>query len=147
MLDVQLEVDGREIPVLPHVKTALFRIMQEAMNNILHHAEVKKAALRIHYAESAISLLLEDRGKGFDMELLHRQGSGETVYEHFGILGMQERAAIIGAQLTVTSAPGHGTKVHVRLPLQPEPAPTLGETIQKVMGKPHEKDAGRGGQG
>ena len=142
MLDVQLTVEGREIPVLPHIKTGLFRIVQEGINNILHHAEVKKAALRIHYAEPAISLLLEDQGKGFDVEMLHRQGSGATVYEHFGILGMQERAAIIGGQLKVTSAPGRGTKVHVRLPLQPEPAPTLGETIQKVMGKPPVKSKG-----
>ena len=144
-LDIQLAVDGREIPVPPHVKTGLFRIMQEAMNNVLRHAEVKKAALRIHYAEPAISILLEDRGKGFDMEKFRKQGTGVTVYEHFGILGMQERAAIIGAQLTVTSAPGRGTKIHVRLPLQPIPAPTLGETIQKVMGKPPENgsDGGR----
>ena len=139
MLDVQLAVEGREIPVPPHIKTGLFRIVQEAMNNVLHHAGVKKAALRIHYAEPGISLLLEDRGKGFDVEMLHRQGASATGYEHFGILGMQERAAIIGAQLTVTSAPGRGTKVHVRLPLQPAPAPTLGETIQKVMGKPPAK--------
>ena len=139
MLDVQLAVEGRETPVPPHIKTGLFRIVQEAMNNVLHHAGVKKAALRIHYAEPGISLLLEDRGKGFDVEMLHRQGASATGYEHFGILGMQERAAIIGAQLTVTSAPGRGTKVHVRLPLQPAPAPTLGETIQKVMGKPPAK--------
>ena len=145
-LDIQLAVEGREIPVPPHVKTGLFRILQEGLKNVVHHAGVKEASLRIHYAEPAITILLEDRGKGFDMDMLHKQNSGETAYAHFGILGMQERAALVGAQMTVTSAPARGTKVHVRLPLQPAPAPTLGENIQKVMGKPPDKGSAGGGQ-
>lgn len=135
MMEIQLTVEGKEVQVVPHVKTGLFRIVQEALNNVLHHAGVKKATLRIHYAEGGISILLEDKGKGFNTELLNSRGNAGEAYEHFGILGMKERAAIVGAQLTVTSAPGKGTKVHLNLPLQPKPGPTLGETIEKVMGK------------
>lgn len=143
-MEIHFSVEGKELPVMPHVKTGLFRIVQEALNNVLHHAGVKAATLRILFAEPAISILIEDQGKGFDSDALEYKGEEDVRPQHFGILGMQERAAIIGAQLSVNSVPGRGTKVHLRLPLQAESAPTLGDTIRKVMGKPKEGAPAKG---
>ncbi len=132
MLEVKLSVDGEETAVAPHVKIGLFRIIQESLNNVYRHAGTKQATLRLLYTETAISVLVEDDGNGFDMEAEPQPTPEEPDDGHFGFLGMKERAVIIGAQLTVTSAIGQGTKVHLRLPLQPEAAPTLGDKKQEL---------------
>lgn len=69
------------------------------------------------FAQSELSVLISDEGCGFDMEEMeemHRAGRG-----HLGILGMEERAKLINASLNVISAPGEGTKIHVKLPYPP----------------------------
>ncbi len=133
MLEVQLSVDGAEIPVAPHVKIGLFRIIQEGLNNIIRHAKTKRASLRLLFTEAAISVLIEDNGCGFNLEEIPSNSDPEKPDDgHFGLLGMKERAVIIGAQFSVTSLPGQGTKVHLRLPLQPEEAPTLGDKKQEL---------------
>ena len=99
----KLSVEGTETQIAPHVKTALFRIVQEALSNIIHHAKVKKAMLRMLYTEAAISILIEDKGVGFDAEATLNAQTVDAAQAHFGILGMKERAMIIGAQLALTS--------------------------------------------
>ena len=109
--------------------------MQEALNNVAHHAGVQEAKLRLLYTGMALSVLVEDKGAGFDPEArraeIEAAGSGaaeanpgeendseakkEDALGHFGMIGMEERARIIGAQIKVLSAPGEGTRVHVRL--------------------------------
>ncbi len=121
LVSVAMTVEGIEAPLDAHVKAALFRIIQESLSNIAHHAEAKSASLRMLYTDAAVSILIEDNGKGFDAEsVMEQSASGEG---HFGLLGMRERAMIIGAQFVVTSKPGQGTRVHVRFPLKPENAP------------------------
>lgn len=121
LVSVSMTVEGIEAPLDAHVKAALFRIIQESLSNIAHHAEAKNASLRMLYTDAAVSILIEDNGKGFDAEsAIEHDASGEG---HFGLLGMRERATIIGAQFVVTSKPGQGTRVHVRFPLKPEDAP------------------------
>ena len=121
LVSVSMTVEGIEAPLDAHVKAALFRIIQESLSNIAHHAEAKNASLRMLYTDAAVSILIEDNGKGFDAEsAMEHDASGEG---HFGLLGMRERAMIIGAQFVVTSKPGQGTRVHVRFPLRPEDAP------------------------
>ena len=121
LVSVSMTVEGIEAPLDAHVKAALFRIIQESLSNIAHHAEAKNASLRMLYTDAAVSILIEDNGKGFDAEsAIEHDASGEG---HFGLLGMRERATIIGAQFVVTSKPGQGTRVHVRFPLRPEDAP------------------------
>ena len=110
-----------------HVEIAIFRIVQEALNNICHHAEVDKAKVRLLYSPTAVSVLIEDSGKGFDPEarpeVLDEDGEPlppelAEAHHHFGLMGMKERAKIIGAELNITSAIGAGTRVHLRVPLQ-----------------------------
>ncbi len=121
LLTVTMTMEGVEVPLDAHVKSALFRIVQESLNNVAHHAEVQRASLRMLYNDAAVSVLIEDNGVGFDAETVMEQG--DTSEGHFGLLGMQERAMIVGAQFAVTSKPGQGTRVHVRFPLKPEDVP------------------------
>ncbi|MBP5199818.1 MAG: sensor histidine kinase [Schwartzia sp.] len=128
LLTVTMTLEGVEISLEAHVKAALFRIVQEALNNVVHHSNVKRATLRMLYTDVAVSILIEDKGAGFDAEaVMDPSQSGE---EHFGVLGMKERAMIVGAQFVVSSKPGQGTRVHVRFPLRPENA--LPETPQEA---------------
>lgn len=117
--------DGEEYALPKHVEIAVFRIVQEALNNVAHHAGVKKAKVRVHFTPTAVNILVEDKGKGFDPDALAErksvdvQGAEEEDEEeqgHFGIVSMKERAKLVGAEIQVMSAPGKGTKVHIRVP-------------------------------
>lgn len=113
---IEIEVTGKEVAFEKHVEVTLFRIVQEALNNILHHAEVKEGRLRLLYSQSDLSILISDEGKGFnaeESEEMHKAGEDDG---HFGILGMEERARLIGAAFSIKSSPGKGTKVHVKVP-------------------------------
>ena len=120
MLNVRFSVDGEEVQLPDHVKTGLFRIVQESLNNVLHHSGVKEANLRMLYTDAAVSILVEDKGQGFDVDEFEMENQNATEDKHFGILGMRERATIIGAELSVTSRIGEGTRVHIRYPLKVE---------------------------
>lgn len=84
----------------------LFRICQEALHNILYHAEATIATLSITETDEAFMFLINDNGKGFDVTAV-KHSNGLTV--------MKERAASIGAEVSVTSKPGSGTAVSVKL--------------------------------
>ena len=120
LLSVSMTVEGVEVPLEAHVKAALFRIVQESLSNAAHHAKATRTSLRMLYTDAAASILIEDNGEGFDVESVMEQRTGD---EHFGLLGMRERAMIVGAQLVITSKKGQGTRIHVRFPLKPENAP------------------------
>ncbi len=131
LVTTAMTVEGVEAQLDAHVKAALFRIVQESLSNVAHHAEVKRASLRMLYTDAAVSILIEDNGIGFDAEeVLEKGGESDG---HFGLLGMRERAMIVGAQFAVTSKPGQGTRIHVRFPLKPEnvPAETAQEAVQR----------------
>ena len=130
IITVTMTVEGMEAPLDAHVKAALFRIVQEALNNVAHHAKAKHTSLRVLFTDAAMSILIEDDGAGFDVETaMGKEGGGEGD-AHFGLLGMRERAMIVGAQFTVASKKGQGTRVHVRFPLKPEDMPE--ETPQEA---------------
>jgi len=125
-LAIDYSMDGKIYDLPKHVEIAIFRIVQEALNNIVHHADTDKARVRLLYSPTAVSVLIEDKGKGFDPEAKqeHQDENDEFLpaelaeqHGHFGLMGMRERAQIIGAELNVTSAVGEGTRVHLRVPL------------------------------
>ena len=118
MLTVDFSVDGKAYDLPKHVEIAVFRIVQEALNNVMHHARTQMARVRLLYAPSTLSVLIEDKGAGFDTEAKPELDSEDGLDEHvghFGIMGMEERAKIIGAELKVSSEIGKGTKVHLRI--------------------------------
>jgi two-component system sensor histidine kinase DegS len=128
MLEVQFEVEGTSVKLSKYVEIAAFRIVQEALNNVIHHAGTNRARVRMLYTRSALSILVEDEGKGFDPqaeptedELAEQQEEQGFEQEgHFGLVSMKERAKIAGAQLNISSEPGKGTRVHLRIPIHPE---------------------------
>jgi signal transduction histidine kinase len=102
---VRLVFEGS--PALPgEVKIGLYRIAQEALNNIAKHAEASQVSLTLLCQSERVTLEIRDDGIGFE--------PGEIPAEHLGLRIMKERAAAIGADLSIDSSPGQGTTVYVR---------------------------------
>jgi len=96
---------------LPHaVEMACFRIVQEALTNVARHAGAKEAHVQVWVRDGTLHVQVEDDGRGFD-QTVRRTGS------RGGIIGMQERAQAVGGQVALSSAPGSGTIVHLKLPM------------------------------
>jgi PAS domain S-box-containing protein len=93
------------------IETAVFRIAQEALTNVARHADVKEATVHLLADQKTIGLQVRDQGAGFNPEIPLAATSA-------GLLGMRERAALLGAQLTLESAPGMGTTVTAVVPLE-----------------------------
>jgi signal transduction histidine kinase len=92
------------------IEIALYRIAQEALNNVAKHSQAVNVAILIDRRSDRVSLIIEDDGVGFDMA--PRMGSRQR----FGLVGMHERATLLGGTLDVESSPGNGTTVAVRIP-------------------------------
>lgn len=116
ILKTDFQVNGKERALEKHVEVTLFRIIQEGLNNIHRHAGVSQGRLRLLFSQNDLSILISDEGRGFDMEEIEEMRRTGTGNGHFGILGMEERAKLIGAALNVISVQGEGTKIHVKLP-------------------------------
>jgi PAS domain S-box-containing protein len=93
------------------VETTLYRIAQEALNNIAKHARAENVDVILERRPDQVSLIIEDDGVGFE------QGNGSSPHQGFGLLGMQERAALVGATVQIESAAGEGTTIIVRMPV------------------------------
>jgi two-component system sensor histidine kinase UhpB len=112
-LEVRVEV-AKEVCELPErVNIAMFRIAQEAMTNVLKHAEAEHLWVRLYCTNEKVNLEIEDDGKGFD--LAGMQAEEKTAW---GLLGMEERATLCGGDLFLKTAPGEGTRVQVTIPCQ-----------------------------
>ena len=114
VLKTDFQVNGKERALEKHVEVTLFRIIQGGVNNIHRHAGVSEGRLRLLFSPNDLSILISDEGRGFDMEETEEMRKSGTGNGHFGILGMEERAKLIGASLNVISNPGEGTKIHVK---------------------------------
>ena len=114
VLKTDFQVNGKERALEKHVEVTLFLIIQEGVNNIHRHAGVSEGRLRLLFSPNDLSILISDEGRGFDMEETEEMRKSGTGNGHFGILGMEERAKLIGAYLIVISNPGEGTKIHVK---------------------------------
>lgn len=100
-----------------HLETMLFRIAQEAVSNILRHANAVNVSIRLWLADEQVWLEIKDDGRGFDIE----KAVGGAVYrKQLGLLGIQERVALVGGEMEVESVPGSGTCLRVRVPLAAE---------------------------
>ncbi|HEX5808489.1 MAG TPA: PAS domain S-box protein [Anaerolineales bacterium] len=93
---------------------SLFRIYQEALSNVGHHAAATQARVRFSFRDGAAVLEIEDNGQG--MEVLPDL-MGQTAKGHYGMAGMQERAEAVGGTLELRSDPGKGTRVRATIPL------------------------------
>jgi two-component system, NarL family, sensor kinase len=114
--EVDLDVEACRLPT--HVEMALYRIAQEALQNVLKHAGAERVSVRLSAtAGGMVRLVVEDDGRGF---LPDEQRESRSV--SYGMVGMRERAELVGARLSVTSIPGEGTRVQIEVPVgSPEP--------------------------
>ena len=104
-----VSVRGEPRPLAPLVEAELFRIAQEALTNVRKHARARRARGVLAFAEGAIRLQIEDDGVGFESV------NGIDGDRRFGLAGMRERGALIGAEVEVDTSPGWGTRVRVSL--------------------------------
>jgi signal transduction histidine kinase len=121
-IPVDLQVLGLEDDRLAsEVETALYRIVQEALTNVARHAEAEYVSVVLERRQSAVRLIIEDDGRGFDVNhvLGSRRGNG-PVDGRLGLYGMRERAGLLGGTLTIESTPGVGTTIFVDVPLAKE---------------------------
>ena len=92
-------------------ETALYRIVQEALNNVVKHSQAKNVALLLDQSADRVSLIIEDDGVGFNAEQRFQSS------HRFGVTGMRERTALLAGTFDIESSPGRGTTVAVRIPL------------------------------
>ncbi|HHV64915.1 MAG TPA: HAMP domain-containing sensor histidine kinase [Peptococcaceae bacterium] len=95
------------------VETALYRIVQEGLTNIVKYAKAKNVSVLLDIRDTCVKLIVEDDGVGFDVEKV-----GYAEDRHLGIAGMKERTLLLNGSFTIESSPGQGTTIYVCIPLQ-----------------------------
>lgn len=100
-------------------KLALYRILQESLSNVVRHSGADGARVRILAEEGCVTATVEDRGRGFSADRVQEEGAG------LGLVGMQERAVMVGGRVIVDSTPGEGTRVRIELPTSPVETPNV----------------------
>jgi len=111
-LEIQFQKVGIERRLSPEVELALYRMAQESLNNVARHSQAKKASVYLEFALETIRVEISDDGRGFTPP------SSPAEYMpggHFGLVGLHERAQLLGAKLEIKSTPGKGTQVAVTL--------------------------------
>ena len=92
----------------------LYRVVQESLNNILKHSKAASARLVVEQASGSVQIRIEDDGCGFD----YRQRMSEPNHQaSFGLTGIRERVRLLGGRFTGDSAPGHGTRLNIDIPI------------------------------
>ncbi len=113
-LKVKVSISGNEPSVEDTAKIATFRIIQEALNNVIRHAEARNAAVSLDFEEKGMHVVVRDDGRGFDLERLNQMQSSSR--PPLGLAGMRERAALLGGAVSIQSAPGAGTVIEAFVP-------------------------------
>ncbi len=110
--DLHLTLEDRRLSLA--IETTLYRAAQEAVRNIIKHAEATRAGVILEASDSEVRLIVEDDGKGFAVEE-RAPKAGES--ERLGLLGVRERLALIGGSLEIETSPGQGTTLIIHVPL------------------------------
>jgi PAS domain S-box-containing protein len=97
----------------PEVETNLYRILQEALQNVHKHAGATRVSVILEWRDGQVSLIVEDNGQGYDPDAEEEAGSNNGM----GVTNMRERAALFGGELVIESTPGQGTTIFVRAPV------------------------------
>ena len=113
-LRIELSLDPEDRPLPEATALALFRILQESLNNLVRHSGATQVRIRLRVAAAQVILEVADNGQGFtpptDWLELARQG-------HLGLVGLRERAEAIGGHVEIESSPGHGATLHISAPV------------------------------
>ncbi|OFZ17776.1 MAG: hypothetical protein A2X94_04200 [Bdellovibrionales bacterium GWB1_55_8] len=112
---VSAESDGLHLS--PESEMNLFRIFQEALNNVVQHSQAQHVFVTINQADNMVEMVIEDDGRGFDLASLKTRPTPSGTDERgLGLLGITERSELLGGQMQVQSTPGEGTNISVRIP-------------------------------
>lgn len=112
-LGLELKLELESIRYLPDVVgQTLYHITQEILRNVERHAQANQLSIHLKRHTHNLLLVIEDDGRGFNVEKIDRT-------RHFGLLGLEERAALLQGDVSIHSRPGQGTRVEVRIPLGP----------------------------
>lgn len=112
-LDTELEVEGLDERLEPDLETLVFRVAQEALANVLKHADTDRARVEVRLEGDWISLRIEDRGRGFDPA-----GGDPNADPGSGLAGIRDRVELFGGRLAIDSEPGNGTRIHADVPIE-----------------------------
>lgn len=116
-INVNVNIPENTLDLSPRLRTSLFRIAQEAINNIVRHSQASIANISLDTHGKEIFLSVEDNGRGF----YTAQNQGEAMrLQHWGLVGIQERVELIGGEFSLTTEPGKGTLLQVYAPLMQE---------------------------
>ncbi len=115
-IPVEFEITGAKRRLPAQVETVLFRIAQECLTNIARHAHATCAQVALGFVDSTVTLAVSDNGCGFAVERVLSPPEQRA----WGLLGIQERVALVGGKFRIDSAPGQGTRVAVEIPVHSE---------------------------
>jgi len=117
------ETTGKEKRMPSAMEAAMYRLVQEAFNNALKHANPTYVSLEMHFQEDSIQLSIADNGCGFSVGLVEAKA---RVHSQFGLVGMRERVELLQGRIDIESAVGQGTKIKIQVPINAEPGKELG---------------------
>jgi signal transduction histidine kinase len=109
-LDIAITAVGDVNTVARDIALSLYRVAQESIRNIARHSGARRAQVILTVDKASVELLVKDEGRGFDVAR-SRRGDG------LGLVSIEERVRLLQGELLVTSRPGHGTDLLVRIPL------------------------------
>lgn len=113
-IQTSFKVVGNQTRLPEEFETVLFRITQEALNNVARHSGAAHASITLELQDSQVSLSIEDDGHGFDLNQVLRSDGSHTGW---GLLGIQERTALLGGSYEIDSGPERGTRIRVQVPI------------------------------
>ena len=121
-IPAEFETSAPDMRLADDVETNLYRIAQEALHNVVKHAQARNVSVLLSRRDHHAMLVIEDDGRGFQSgrPVAPQSASG------FGLVSMRERATLVGGELEIDSTPGAGTSIFVRVPLPANPGRTLG---------------------
>ncbi len=117
-INCSIQVLGRALRLSPEAEIAVYRIVQEALNNVAAHAQAQYVRIQIAFKPGWLGLIVEDDGIGFDHESMLATAPGQM-----GLIGMRERAQSIGGQIEIQSTPGRGSQIRLDVPLSNSSTP------------------------
>lgn len=111
---VLMDIKGKEARLGASAEVALFRLVQEALQNVKKHARAARVKITLDFSPSQVVAVIEDDGVGFDQAKIRRETAGK---DSFGLLSMRERVELLNGSFQIKTAPGSGTRIVASIPL------------------------------
>jgi len=112
-ISIRVDITGEETDLDDAVKITIFRIIQESLNNVIKHAQASHVNIRLCFEERNVRIHVWDNGVGFDLDQAQQKSTSRPT---LGLAGMEERAALLGGNVSIQSRPGYGTQVEALIP-------------------------------